>query len=283
MEGYSWENSAPIAEAPGWLIELTRTGKRVTSTNDRTGDAIREGGRNDALFRVASGLRARGLSPEAILAAVAAENIARCVPPLEASEVERIVASTMRYEPGSEHAETELGNARRLVKAMGGNARFEPASRSWFVWDGRKWARDDEGQVTRLAKGVVDELLSASKLVNDPDTFKRRIAFAHRSQSAARIAGMIEFAKTEPGVCVRYDAFDRQPHLLTVGNGMIDLRTGKLQPHDRNVFATQAIELEFKPTDTCPVFEQFVADVLAGDAELIEFVQRAIGYAQRSG
>ena len=276
---YTWESDTPIAPAPDWLIDLARGGKRIKSAAPPSRGGIIEGSRNDALFRMASGLPARGLSPEAILAALQAENIARCVPPLDADEVERIVQSAMRYEPGADHAETELGNARRLVDAMDGNARYEPASRDWFCWDERHWARDDEGQIVRKAKRVVDGLLSAAKLVNDPDTSKRRMAFAFKSQSAARISGMIELAKTEPGVPMKFDVFDRQPHLLNVANGMVDLRTGELLPHDRNAFATHVIDVAYDPVAACPVFERFVADVLAHDAELIEYVQRAIGYA----
>lgn len=278
-DAYVWENDAPIAPAPDWLIDLARGRKRVKSAAPPSSGSIAEGGRNDTLFRLASGLRARGLSSAAIRAAVTAENEARCVPPLDADEVERIVNSAMRYEPGTEHAETDLGNARRLVELMDGRARYEPASRDWFVWDGRRWARDEEGQVTRLAKRVVDALLSAAKLVNDPETLKRRVAFAHKSQSAARIAGMVELAKTEPGVPIPFDAFDRQQHLLNVANGMVDLRTGALLPHDRDAFATQVMDVHFDPAAACPVFERFVADVLAHDAELVEYVQRAIGYA----
>lgn len=277
---YAWEaTDLPIAEAPAHLIELARGGKRIKSAASRSNGAVAEGSRNDSLFRMASGLRARGLSPEAILAAVQAENAARCVPPLDAGEVERIVQSAMRYDPGSDHAETELGNARRLVDLLDGNARFEAASRDWFCWDGRHWARDGEGQITRQAKRVVDGLLAAAKLVNDPDTSKRRMAFAFKSQTAARISGMIELAKTEPGIPIKFDAFDRQPHLLSVANGMIDLRTGKLLPHSRDALATHVIDIKYDPAAACPVFEGFIADVLAHDPELIEYVQRAFGYA----
>jgi putative DNA primase/helicase len=276
---YAWENDAPIAPAPSWLIDLARGGKRIKSVGGSPSALIPEGQRNDTLFRMACGLRARGYSPEAIRAAVAAESEARCASPIDADEIDRIVVSSMRYQPGSNHAETELGNARRLVDLMDGNARYEPASRDWFVWDGRRWVRDDEGQVIRLAKRVVDDLLSAAKLVNDPETLKRRVGFAHKSQSAARISGMIELAKTEPGIPIAFDTFDRQPHLLNVANGMVDLRTGALLPHDRNIFATHILATDYNAAASCPAFEGFIKDVLAGDKELIEYIQRVFGYA----
>ncbi len=276
---YEWEGDGPIADAPEWMIGLARGEKRVSAVPTLTSAAVLEGGRNDTLFRMGSGLRAKGFSSEVIMAALRTENATRYSPPLDDDEVERIAESVMRYEPSAQFPETELGNARRLISLVAGDARFEPVSRSWFVWDGRRWARDEEGQIVRLAKRVVDDLLAEAKLVNDPETLKRRVGFAHKSQSAARIAGMIELAKTEPGVSITFDAFDRQLHTLNVANGMIDLRTGALLPHDREAFASHMIDVAYHPSAASPVFDQFVADVFDNDPELVEYVQRAAGYA----
>jgi len=279
-KAYVWDGGgATVAAAPDWLIDLARGGKRIKSAMSPSTGGVPEGGRNDTLFRMASGLRARGLVPNVILAALQAENLARCQPPLGEDEVERIAHSALRYEPGSEHPETELGNARRLVELLDGNARYEPASRDWFIWDGRRWVRDDEGEITRYAKRVADSLLSAAWLVSDQETQRRRIAFAHKSQSAGRISAMIELAKTEPGVPIKFDAFDRASHLLNVANGMVDLRTGALLPHRRDAFATHVIDVEFDPAASAPAFERFVTDVLSNDDELVGYVQRAVGYA----
>ncbi len=275
---YSWEREVDIAEAPSWLIDLACGQRRIKSAGTKFGGPVEEGGRNDTLFRMACGLVARGLSDEAIKAAVLAENVACCVPPLADDEVERIIQSVKRYERGSEYPDTELGNARRLVDKLDGNARYEPSAKVWFVWDGRCWQRDIEGHVARQAKQVVDELLSTAKLSNDPDTIKRRVHFAHKSQTSPRISGMIELAKTELGIPINFSAFDRQPHLLNVANGMIDLRSGELLPHDREAFATHIIDIEYAPEATCPTFDRFVDDVLINDKELGEYVQRVAGY-----
>ncbi len=278
-KAYAWDTDVPIADAPEHLIELARGGKRIKVAAPTSGGAVAEGSRNSTMCSLAGSLRAKGLGEEAIRAALSAENKERCNPPLDDAEIDGIARSVARYVAGSPHPETELGNARRLVEALSGDARFEPASRQWFFWDGRHWARDEEGEITRQAKRVVDELLAAAKLVNDPDTSKRRMAFAFKSQTAARISGMIELAKTEPGVPIKFDAFDRQPHLLNVANGLVDLRTGELLPHDRDAFSTHVIDIEYDPSAECPVFETFIVDVLARDPELVEYVQRAVGYA----
>lgn len=276
---YEWENDLPVADAPAFLLDLARGQKRIKSATTKPGGSIPEGGRNDALFRKACKLRSANCTPEAILAAIEAENHACCSPPLDREEVQRIAQSAIRYEPDTEHPETDLGNARRLVELMGGNVRYEGASKIWFIWDGRHWTQDKNGQVERFAKDVADNLLATAALANDHEALKRRMAFAYKSQSAPRIAAMIELAKTEPGIPIQFAQFDCQPHLLNVGNGIVDLKTGDLQPHSREAFITQIIERDYEKGAPCPVFERFVGEILNGDSELIEYAQRVAGYA----
>jgi hypothetical protein len=55
-------------------------------------------GRNDYILRFASSLRAKGAADEAVRAASAAENQAKCHPPMDDTELDRIVTSALRSE-----------------------------------------------------------------------------------------------------------------------------------------------------------------------------------------
>ena len=84
-----------------------------------SGGAIREGQRNETLFRNASAMQRRGIAEEAIRAAMHRDNEERGDPKLPADEVDRIVDNVLgRYEPLGTPAEpfklTELGNAERM-------------------------------------------------------------------------------------------------------------------------------------------------------------------------
>jgi len=72
-------------------------------------DRILDGSRNDTLYRTARALRAKKLSPEAILAALKIENIGRCDPPLPDGEVEAIAANaaTQPDRPEFQHEDEE--------------------------------------------------------------------------------------------------------------------------------------------------------------------------------
>jgi hypothetical protein len=78
-------------------------------------EEIREGSRNDQLYRLARSLRAKKLDPSSIRLAVRQENQAKCRPPLEEREVEAIISNALRqpneegFEQSSTNAEPFLG------------------------------------------------------------------------------------------------------------------------------------------------------------------------------
>lgn len=65
------------------------------------GSAITSGGRNQVLTSIAGSMRARGLEPPSILAALRAHNETHCVPPLPDRELETIARSVGNYEPSA--------------------------------------------------------------------------------------------------------------------------------------------------------------------------------------
>src|SRR5206468_7433960 len=99
------------------------------------------------------------------------------------------------------------------------------------------------------------------------------------SEQAARLAGMVTLAQSEPEISIAADRFDAQPWLLNVLNGTLDLRTGQLRPHSRTDLLTKCAPVVYDPAARSAVWERFLHDTTGGDAELMAFLQRAIGYS----
>lgn len=107
---YEWDAGAhpadvPLAEAPAWFVAVAGlAGERVkVKPSDVEGAEIAEifeGGRNNALTRIAGAMRRPGVGERAILAALRIVNDDRCKPPLDDWEVEKIARSVARNEPG---------------------------------------------------------------------------------------------------------------------------------------------------------------------------------------
>ncbi len=92
--------SVPLADLPAWLLDLITQPTPKTRVGADTEDGtIPEGTRHVTLVSLAGSMRRRGMTPEAMKAALLKENEGRCRPPLSESEIERITISVGQYDP----------------------------------------------------------------------------------------------------------------------------------------------------------------------------------------
>lgn len=59
----------------------------------------------------------------------------------------------------------------------------------------------------------------------------------------------------------------------------LTLHTGQLRPHERQDLLTHDVNFPFDPHATCPTWLKFLREIFSGLMELIQFVQRAVGYS----
>ena len=103
------------------------------------------------------------------------------------------------------------------------------------------------------------------------------IKWATASENAHNIASGLQLSKY--ALLHDYDALNVNPWLFNCQNGTLDLRTGKLRPHNSADLITFVAPVTFDPTATCPTWQRFLSDVFAGDQDLVAFIQRAIGWS----
>lgn len=103
---YEWEQAPDefkLAEANATVYEfLTRPPGNWDKKTFKLQEQIPEGKRTESLVKLVCSQQAKGLSDEAIRAAVRAENEAKCIPPLSDQELEKEVFPALcRYEKGT--------------------------------------------------------------------------------------------------------------------------------------------------------------------------------------
>lgn len=154
-------------------------------------------------------------------------------------------------------------------------------ARSWARWDGVRWAPCRNGEHLEAAKALAGELLHAAIKAlgeNDNAEAKRRFAEAKKTYTDHRkLRGMLAMAESEPGIAANVDDFDRDPMLLGVRNGVVDLRDGRLIAPQPDQHIRRQAGAPFDPGASCGRWRAFLETVLP-DEELRAFVQRAVGY-----
>ncbi|MBJ8038109.1 DNA primase family protein, partial [Bacillus cereus] len=71
----------------------------------------------------------------------------------------------------------------------------------------------------------------------------------------------------------------RHKYLLNVANGMVDLQTGQLRPHNRKVYLSKITNVTFDEQAKCPEWLKFLEQIFQGNQELMEYMQRLMGYS----
>jgi putative DNA primase/helicase len=299
---YAWEvlhepDDTPLAPMPEWLRALCQ--ETTHRTVPSAGDPIPDHQRNDTLFRLGASMRAKGFEEAAIFAALWETNQAQCQPPLTEAEVRKIAASDCRYEAGPLREEgyhrrngetpaiagTELPlpysdytNALAFVRDHGQHLRFCFPWNAWLVWTGTHWQRDTSGEVMRLAKQTVKRLARQIESLDETPA-KALMAHIKASLSTAKLKALIENAQSEKGIAVQPDQLDQDPWVLNCTNGTLDLRTGALRPHAQPDLITKCLTIPYDPEARYPQWMAFLEKAMGGDAPLVLFLQRALGYA----
>ncbi len=175
---------------------------------------------------------------------------------------------------------TDLGNGERFADQHRGTVRFCHPWAKWLIWTGQRWAVDDAGRVKALAKRTVRSIYREAAATEDDVKRQALVQHARASESNTRIQALLALAQSEPGIPVRPDDLDRDPWGFNVTNGTLDLRTGRLRPHDPADLITKLAGAEYLPEALAPIWtDKFLPEVFAGRDDVIRYVQRAVGYS----
>lgn len=280
---YKWLNQAPLERLPDKIARMVRLHQKakVTTNAPPLPEILGEGERDSLLTSLAGTMRRRGASQDAILAALREENETRVTPPLPDKQLKKIAASIAKKTPVEKMENlTDLGNARRFINKYGLDVKGVMSMRKpWLIWEGPRWTPDTTGEIERMAKETVRALWQEAESIDDEGVRDRLLKHASVSEGAARIRALLELAGTEPEISLTEDQLDANPFLFNLENGTLNLKTGERQPHRRDDLLTKMTAVTHNSKATCRRWEQFLLEVMGNNHELVEFLQRAVGYS----
>lgn len=185
---------------------------------------------------------------------------------------------------------TDLGGARYLrdyVESLGSGVRYSEEV-GFFLLENGVWRRDDRQAVRTHAQAVADlvknlaaeatEVAEASQQPVDKQRAARMRRYAAHAQTSRGLDAMLRELQAVEGVPANVNDFDRHPDLLACRNGVVDLRTGELRPHDPTLLLTRRVDLDYDPEARAPRWDAFLQEVFPAYPDLPAFMHRLIGY-----
>ena len=207
------------------------------------------------------------------------------------AQIDYIIRSRFEYGRGAEATEdylrrnyekatgpgidrTDAGNAERFALRYSNDLFYVEAMKMWFHWDGKRWNPRKTG-ISTLAMQVAKDIAKEAACL-DAKKKKEMVAWSKTSQSNSHVNAMHKLA--EGYLLKDASVIDSHPMLLNLSNGVLDLQTGKLGPHDPALHLSKSLNIDFDPDAKCPQFLGFLNQVTQGSEDEIDFLQRWFGY-----
>jgi putative DNA primase/helicase len=254
-KGKSYRNLERAALPEAWRDRFagkTPEQPKADTAPAQPGGLITEGRRNNYLTSLAGTLQRSGASFEALSAALAAENTAKCVPPLDIAEVQSIVASVTRYPA----APVEDGDAaERLMQLVldrhfhGGKHLLLSTDGGFWHYDARLWRVVQDQWVS----GKVLEIIQANPVKNQKTASLLGQALTLLKAKLAVKEDLLSFVATLPPVinCANGEVW--------IGpDGTVDLRPHRPESHLRH-----CLDVEYDPKATCPRYDKALREIFA--------------------
>jgi P4 family phage/plasmid primase-like protien len=174
---------------------------------------------------------------------------------------------------------SDAGNAECMVALYGDVIRYDHTREKWLVWDGVRWSIDDEGIAQRAAVAMTRLRQRVATELEDLETRRRLTLWGLSSENIQRVNAAIKMAQFYEPFSTTINRYDNDPLLATTMNGTLDLRGGSFRKSHPYDYLTMQLGCEFSPEAKAPRWEKFLREVFGGDEQLIEYIQRAVGYS----
>ena len=190
---------------------------------------------------------------------------------VELAVVQEEIATATAEDPN--YPANDDGNSLYLHDRVKGTYLWCPEAKAYLHWNGKVW-RDDLHQ-TLSHEFLVLSRERREQAARDDD--ERNVKRWTKAGDRPRVEAALKMLQTVPGVSKSANDMDPDRHLVNLTNGVLNLDSGELLPHDPKYLLTKLMNVAYDPEATCPNFQAFMERVLP-DPEMRTYVQRALGY-----
>lgn len=234
--------------------------------------------RPEAADREWASIKARGVRK------VAAEGPTDDDDPCAMGEVARAPRVRNRGSEGMDFERDDIGNGQRFALQWRDEVRWVPAYDAWYIWNGKVWAPDTDGEVMRMATKTVRGMMSEAEFIEDAKSRAAFVKFVRASSNEARVNAMLRMARTNKGLTRPAEGFNANRTQLVCSNGTLVLPVEfsgeivKWVPSVQEHYNTVQTGTDLVDSAHLPEWEKFM-DRFQPDPEVRSWLQKLAGYS----
>jgi len=181
--------------------------------------------------------------------------------------------------PEGDPPEREAAHAEVLTKEWRNVYRWAPHEKAWRRWTGAVWKRVDDTVVVNAAQKVLRKHYGQQLAKRQTTAEDKRLHELHKSTCHyGTVQLALAFLKGEPGFHTEFEEWDEDPYTVNCADGLLDMRTQTLRPHDPTALCTKMTRWSFGGADSSGAWERHLRRCLPDD-DVRRQVQRDLGRA----
>ena len=175
----------------------------------------------------------------------------------------------------------DTGNAQRLNDLCGDIVRYCYTDKRWMYYRDGKWHYDNKGVVLNYADEVLDVMKQEQKQWAELDGGSRLQDFQkHLKKTRSNASKRAMVKEFEHLVPIVPDDFDKHKTLINACNGVLNLEKSGIAEHSPDFYMTRMLGTSVSNNPKKPEkWLNFLNQIFNDDAELIYYVQKALGYS----
>lgn len=175
---------------------------------------------------------------------------------------------------------TDAGNAIWLSKCLDGRVRWIREHNRWLAFDDYSgWVEKADVEMLQIAEQCLRRLGRVGYNYFNGDDLKALTKHVLKSLNAGPLSNALTLLKGQPGIIASPSELDSDPMLLGINGGLVvDLRIGQVRKQLPKDLITKRAPVDYDPNATCKTFEAFLVSIFEGNQDLIDFLQRWVGY-----
>lgn len=177
------------------------------------------------------------------------------------------------------HAEryetSDKGFGRLFATVFKDKHRYNPSRKDFMLYDGKKWVDDIEGLSARAsAKDLSDALVKYAIGVDSDGKYLKQVAplcnIRNRNNMLQDSRDVYYFTNED---------LDKNDYLLNVENGTLDLSGNEPRfiKHSPDLMLSKICNVGYDPKATCKEWDKFLLEIMQGDKEKIQYLQKIAG------
>jgi len=153
--------------------------------------------------------------------------------------------------------------------------------RGWMRYRKGCWVEDSYEKIFADVRKLVDmDIEIIERLATKFEAEKQIIIDFYRSIYArSTLENALALAKGEQEFAMPFDEFDKDPYILNCANVLMNLECGEGKEHNPMQKARMQTNAQYITNAPCPNWLKFIDTIFQNNQELIEYVQRALGYS----